>query len=101
MLGIRLAVAHTLENHWPISPDALLWSDRFMLETLVGRTFASTDESEENPRQLPSATHGDGHDRRGRRVRHSLLVTVSAARDRKMNSGNAVSKEVTTSGKCR
>ncbi|BAN30714.1 hypothetical protein MOKP4_28470 [Mycobacterium avium subsp. hominissuis] len=36
MLGIGFAVAHALENHRRLFPDAVWWAERFMLERLAG-----------------------------------------------------------------
>jgi hypothetical protein len=41
MLGIRLAVAHALENHWRVCLDVLeasLRPDEYMLNRLVGNS---------------------------------------------------------------
>ncbi|BBZ70861.1 hypothetical protein MPRS_19540 [Mycobacterium paraseoulense] len=43
MLGIRLAVAHALEDHGPIFRDAMPGPDRFMLDRLARRRVGGVD----------------------------------------------------------
>jgi hypothetical protein len=102
VLGIRLAVAHALENHRSTSSDSLLWPDRFILERLAGLMFVSTDAFEESFRKPPPAS------RRWRPVTPATtgspeppLITIGVARARKMNPVELVSKEVAAGGKCR
>jgi hypothetical protein len=103
VVGIRLAVAHALEDHRPTFPDSLLWPDRFILERLAGPMLVSTDAFEEScltaavgvaamtgcvPARAPSSAERP-------------LMTVGTARARKMNPVKAVSKEVVAGGNCR